>query len=151
MVIYIDADACPVKEDTFKVAKRYQLTVHVVSGVAIHLPKADWILPAVAGPGFDAVDNWIAEHAKENDIVVTADILLADRVIKNSVFVIDPRGRILDADNIGDARATRELLSELRQRGEIGLGPAKMGKNNRSNYLSSLDELINLVMKRQRP
>ena len=143
--IYVDADACPVKEHTFKVAKRYQLKVLVVSRVPIFLPKADWIVPVVAGEGFDAVDDWIAADIKKDDIAVTNDLLLAERCLKQEARVIDPRGRILDADNIGDALATRELLAELRQRGEIGLGPAKMGKKNQSNYLSSLDTVIQSV------
>lgn len=143
--LYIDADACPVKEDTFRVAKRYSWKVWVVSRVAIHLPIADWILPVVAGDGFDKVDDWIAEHIDTNDIVVTGDLLLAERCIKKSARVIDPRGRLLDSDNISEALSMRELMSELRQRGEIGLGPAKMGKKNKSNYSAQLDELINKV------
>lgn len=143
--IYIDADACPVKEHTFKVAKRYSWNVYVVSRVAIFVPRADWILPIVAGDGFDKVDDWIVEHIGANDIVVTGDILLADRCVKKAARVIDNRGRILDEDNIAEAVAMRELVTELRQRGEIGLGPAKMGKKQHSNYLSSLDELINRI------
>lgn len=143
--IYIDADACPVKEDTFRVAKRYGLKVVVVSRVPIHLPMADWILPVVAGDGFDRVDDCIVEKIGAKDIVVTGDLLLADRCIKKSARVIDPRGRILDEDSIAEALSMRELLSELRQRGEIGLGPPKMGKKHKSNYLSSLDELINRI------
>lgn len=143
--IYIDADACPVKEQTFKVAKRYSWKVFVVSRVPIFLPRADWILPVIAGDGFDKVDDCIVERIGKNDIVVTGDILLADRCVKKEARVIDNRGRILDADNIAEAVAMRELVSELRQRGEIGLGPAKMGKKHQSNYLASLDELINRV------
>ncbi len=143
--IYIDADACPVKEDTFRVAKRYGLKVFVVSRVPIHLPIADWIVPVVAGDGFDRVDDWIVEKIAAGDIAVTGDILLAQRCIEKSGRAIDPRGRILDADNISEAVSMRELLSELRQRGEIGLGPAKMGKKHKSNYLSALDELIHRI------
>ena len=133
------------KEQTFRVAKRYDWKVYVVSRVAIFLPRADWILPIVAGEGFDKVDDWIVEHIGKDDIVVTGDILLAQRCIQKEGRVIDNRGRILDADNIDETVAMRELLSELRQRGEIGLGPAKIGKKQHSNYLSSLDELINRV------
>jgi uncharacterized protein len=143
--IYIDADACPVKEDTFRVAKRYGLKVMVVSRVPIHLPIADWILPVVAGDGFDRVDDWIVEHIGEKDIAVTGDILLADRCIQRSAHVIDPRGRVFDAENISEALSMRELLSDLRQRGEIGLGPPKMGKKHKSNYLSALDEMIHRI------
>ena len=143
--IYIDADACPVKEQTFRVAKRYDLKVFVVSRVPIFLPRADWIVPIVAGEGFDRADDWIVEHIQKGDIVVTGDILLAERCVKKEASGIDPRGRVFDENTIAEAVAMRELLSELRQRGEIGLGPARMGKKNQSNYLAALDELINRV------
>ena len=148
--IYIDADACPVKEDTFRVAKRYALKVFVVSRVPIFLPKADWILPVVAGDQFDAVDDWIEAHIQKDDIVITNDILLAARCLKKESRVLDTRGRVFDEDNIGEALAHRELASELRQRGELGLGPKKMVGKHRSNYNSALDELINAVRKAQR-
>ena len=134
--IYIDADACPVKEQTFKVAKRYALKVYVVSAVPIFLPKADWILSIVVGKDFDAVDNWIAEKMSPHDIVVTNDIPLAARVVERGGKVIDPRGKILDEENIGEAVAYRELSAELRQRGELNLGPKKMGKSHQSNFLA---------------
>lgn len=148
--IYIDADACPVKEDTFRVAKRYDLKVWVVSNSPMHLPRAPWIEPVVVGNQFDAADDWIDEHIKPFDIVVTNDILLAARCLKKEARVIDPRGHVYTEDNIGDALSTRELMSELRQRGELNLGPKKMGKNHRSNFLSSLDKIINAVLKELR-
>jgi uncharacterized protein len=144
-VIQIDADACPVKEDIFRIAKRYSWNVWVVSRVPIFLPRAEWIVPVVAGDGFDKVDDWIVENLARNDIVVTGDLLLADRCIKKLARVIDPRGRVLDEDNIAESLSMRELLSELRQRGEIGLGPPKMGKKHKSSFSSALDELINKV------
>ena len=143
VVIYVDADACPVKEHIFRVAKRYSLKVIVVSNTAIFLPRADWILPVVVTKDFDAVDNWIESKVQPRDIVVTNDILLAARVLKKEARAIDPRGKIFTQDNIGESVATRELLSELRQRGELGLGPKKMGKKHSSHFLSALDELIN--------
>ena len=143
--IYIDGDACPVKEHTFKVAKRYSLKVFVVSNREIFLPKADWIIPIIAEKTFDAVDNWIAEQVKENDIVITNDLLLAERCVRKQARVLDPRGKILDEENIGEAVSMRELLSELRQRGALDLGPKKMGTAHRSKFLSSLDILINKV------
>lgn len=149
-VIYIDADACPVKEDIYRVAKRYGLTVHVVTRVPIHVPRADWILPAVAGDGFDAVDDWIDAHTGTNDIVITNDILLAARCLKRGSRVLDPRGKIYDDENIGDALATRELMAELRQRGEMNLGPKKMGKTHRSSFLSALDLVINQALRSSR-
>ncbi len=143
--VYLDADACPVKEDTFKVAKRYGLKVFAVSNVPLMLPRADWILPVVTGKDFDAVDNWIAEHVTKDDIVITNDILLAERCVRKEARVLNPRGHVYDHDNIGEAVSMRELMSELRQRGAMDLGPKKMGKNHRSNYLSSLDQVINAV------
>ena len=145
--IYIDADACPVKDETYRVAKRYSLQVVVVSHHALVVPKADGIVPIVVAQGFDAVDNWIEAEAAAFDIVITNDILLAERCIKKGALVTDPRGRILDENNIGEAVVRRELLDELRQRGEIGLGPQKHGKKQNSNFLSSLDTLINRAKK----
>lgn len=150
MEIYIDADACPIKEDTLRVAKRYNLKVFVVSNSPKRLPNETWIEEIIVSKDFDAADNWIAEHAKKDDIVITNDLLLAGRCVKNEARVIDPRGKILDEDNIGDALSTRELMSELRQRGELGLGPKKMGKSHRSAFLSGLDNLINAILKQRR-
>lgn len=141
--LYLDADACPVKEDAYRVAERYTLKVFVVANREIFVPKNPRIEMVNAGPGFDAVDDWIAAHVGANDIVVTNDLLLAERCIAKEARVLDPRGRVLDAENIGDALSMRELLSELRQRGEIGLGPAKMGKKNKSNFRAALDTLVN--------
>lgn len=145
--LYLDADACPVKEDAYRVAERYQLKVFVVANREIFVPKNPRIVMVDAGSGFDAVDDWIASHVGRKDIVVTNDVLLAERCIRNEALVCDPRGRILDAENIGEALAMRELLSELRQRGAIGLGPARMGKKNKSSFRASLDTLVNLARK----
>lgn len=145
--VYIDADACPVKEQTFKVAKRYELKVVAVSNVPIHLPRADYIEAVVVGNQFDAVDDWIDSHVQPNDIVVTNDLLLAARILKREARVIEPRGRVLTDETIGDALATRELMAELRQRGEMNLGPSKTQKKHTSNYLDSLDRLINAAIR----
>ncbi len=145
--IYVDGDGCPVKEDVYNVAKRYSLHVFMVCNSAMRIPKASHIEPVVVGAHFDAVDDWIAEHVQPNDIVVTNDLLLADRCIKKTARVIDPRGKILDEDNIGEALATRELMTSLRQSGEIFGGPKPKTPKHRSNFLSSLDELINLALR----
>jgi len=145
--VYIDADACPVKEDTFRVAKRYGLRVLVVCNRAIVVPRAPWIELVVAGSGFDAVDEWIVGHVAKNDIVVTSDILLAARLIERGARPLDPRGRLFTEDNIGEVKALRHLADELRQRGALDLGPKKMGTKHRSTFLSSLDELINAVLR----
>ncbi len=146
--LYLDADACPVKEDAYRVAERYSMKVFVVANREIVIPKNPRIELVVAGQAFDAVDDWIATHVGARDIVVTNDILLAARCIEREALVLDPRGRVLDSENIGEALAMRELLSELRQRGELGLGPAKMGKKNKSNFRASLDSLVNAARKK---
>lgn len=145
--LYLDADACPVKEDAYRVAERYALKVFVVANREIFVPKNPRIVQINAGGGFDAVDDWIAAHVGTKDIVVTNDLLLAQRCIEKEALVLDPRGRVLDADNIGEALAMRELLSELRQRGEMGLGPARLGKKNKSNFRAALDSLVNAARK----
>lgn len=141
--IYLDADACPVKEDAYRVAERYSLKVFVVANREIFIPKNPRIERVVAAGGFDAVDDWIAAHVGAKDIVVTNDLLLASRCLEKDALVVDPRGRVLDKDNIGEALAMRELLQELRHRGELGLGPAKLGKKNKSNFRQALDSLVN--------
>ncbi len=148
--IYIDADACPVKEHTFRVAKRYGLKVFVVSNSSIVVPAAEWIEAVVVGSAFDAVDDWIEGKVTEDDIVITNDLLLTARCLKKGARVMNPRGKVYTDENIGDALSTRELMSELRQRGVLDLGPTKMGKNHRSSFLSALDQEINAAMKKKR-
>lgn len=148
--IYLDADASPVKEDTFRVSKRYGLRVYVVSNRPIFLPKADYIIPIVVENEFDAVDHYIAGRATKGDIVITNDILLAERCLKNEARVINPRGKVYDVDNIGEALATRELLQELRQRGDLNTGPSKKKKEHHSSFLSALDLVINQIKKANR-
>lgn len=148
--IFIDADACPVKEDTYRVAKRYQLNVIVVANSPIVVPIADWIEMVTVASGFDAVDHWIVEKLEAGDIVITNDVLLAARCIEKGAVVVDPRGRVLDEDNIGEAVAHRELMAELRERGALNLGPKKMGKKQHSSFLGSLDTVINRQRNRRR-
>lgn len=147
MEIYVDADACPVKESVFKVAARYQLKVHVVSNHPKILPKSELIIPVIVEKRFDAVDDWIASNIQKHDLVITNDVLLADRCIKAGALAIDPRGKILDENNIGEALSMRELLSELRQRGDLQTGPKAMGKKHQSNFLANLDKVINRLKK----
>ena len=147
--IYIDADACPVKEDTFRVAKRYHLKVIVVSNSPLSLPRAEWIVPVVVGSGFDAVDDWIETQIQKQDVVITNDLLLAARCLKKEVRVLDPRGKILTEDNIGDALMHREFMYELRQMGSMKTGPKQMGKKHRSSFLSALDQVINKIRNNQ--
>ena len=127
------------KEDTYRIAKRYGLKVYVVANQPKQVPRADWIIPVLVGSAFDSVDDWIDGQVKKDDIVLTNDILLAARVLKKGARAIDPRGKILTEENIGDAVAGRELMYELRQMGALDLGPKKMGKSHRSSFLSGLD------------
>jgi uncharacterized protein len=148
MEIYVDADACPVKESVFKVASRYQLKVYLVSNHPKLVATAENIVQVTVEKKFDAVDDWIASHIQWNDLVITNDILLADRCIKIGALAIDPRGKILDENNIGEALSMRELLSELRQRGDLQTGPRSMGKKHHSHFLANLDQVIHRLKKR---
>ncbi|MGZ3723288.1 MAG: YaiI/YqxD family protein [Bdellovibrionales bacterium] len=140
--IYIDADGCPVKDETYKVAERYKLKVYVVANKPLNIPFDARIQMCTVSGGFDAADDWIVEKAGVGDIVVTADILLADRCVKKQVRVLGHKGNEFTEDNVGDAVATRELMTHLRQTGESKGGPAPMNKTDRSQYLGKLDQII---------
>ena len=141
--IYIDADACPVKDETYKVAARYKLKVYVVANQRISTPQDELIESVVVKGAFDAADDWIVEHAQKNDIVITADILLAERCVKKQAKALGHKGLEFTEDNVGSAVANRELMQNLRQMGEMRGGPAPMDQKARSKFLAKLDELIN--------
>jgi uncharacterized protein YaiI (UPF0178 family) len=145
LTIFIDADGCPVKDETYKVATRYGLSVWVVANKYQKTPPSPLIKAIVVEQGFDKADDWIAEHAGAGDIVVTADIPLAGRCIANGASAIGPKGREFTPDSIGNSLATRALMDQLRQMGEMTGGPAPMGQKDRSRFLSSLDELVNRI------
>jgi uncharacterized protein YaiI (UPF0178 family) len=145
MAIYIDADACPVKDEIYRVARRYGIKVHVVANAPMRVPQEDLIELVVVKGGFDAADDWIVEHAGPGDIVVTADIPLADRCLHRQARVLSPRGDEFTEDAIGSALATRALLDMLRQSGEFAGGPSPFAKADRSRFLSKLDNLIHAV------
>ncbi len=145
MKIFIDADACPVKDEVYRVAERYKLEVLVVANQWMNVPMSSLIEMKVVSGSFDAADNWIVEHSEANDIVVTADILLADRCVKKSVRVIGPKGEEFTEDNIGSAVAGRELMENLRHMGEMRGGPAPMDKKARSRFLGTLDQVIQSI------
>ncbi len=147
--IYIDADACPVKPEIYRVAQRYGLKVFVVSNSYMNVPRNPLIERVVVSDSFDAADNWIAEHAGPGDIVVTADIPLADRSLKAGAAVIGSTGVPFTTSSIGMAMANRELLSNLRAMGEVTGGPRPMTDRDRSRFLSALDETIQKI-RRQR-
>ena len=145
MPIYIDADACPVKEEVYRVARRYGIKVFVVANAPIRVPTEDLIELVVVRGGFDAADDRIVEGVAAGDIVITTDIPLADRCLRAGARVLGPKGDEFTEDAIGDALATRALLDMLRQSGEFGGGPAPFAKADRSRFLGKLDELIHAV------
>ncbi|MFA6033156.1 MAG: YaiI/YqxD family protein [Myxococcota bacterium] len=143
--IYIDGDACPVKNETFRVAQRYSLMVYVVVNRAMRVPAGPMVRLVVVPGGFDAADDWIAGHAERGDLVITADIPLAARCIANGARVLGVKGREFTEAGIGDAIATRTLMDTLRQMGEVTGGPAAMDNKSRSRFLSKLDEMVNAL------
>jgi len=141
--IFVDADACPVKEEAARVAKRCGLAVTYVSNSAMRIPEQDGARLVVVDGQCDAADDWIVEHLQKNDIVITADIPLAYRSVKGGARVLDFTGRILSEANIGEVLATRDLMRELRDAGTVtGGGPASFQKQDRSRFLHSLDQII---------
>ena len=144
--IFIDADACPVKDETYKVATRYKLKVVVVANQFINIPLDPMIQMEVVSGSFDAADDWIVETSKACDIVVTSDILLAQRCVAKRVRALSPKGEEWTEDNIGSAVASRELMQNLRHMGEHR-GPAPMDKRHRSQFLNKLDQIIQSVKK----
>jgi uncharacterized protein YaiI (UPF0178 family) len=150
MHIFVDADACPVKDEVYRVAQRYSLAVTLVANSWMRVPQNKFIRLEVVSDGFDAADDWIAEQAAQDDIVITADIPLANRCLTKSARVLGPSGKPFTEDNIGSALATREILSELRDLGEIGGGPPPFSKRDRSLFLQQLDQIINAVLKKRR-
>lgn len=140
--ILVDADACPVKEEVYKVAYRLEVPVVIVSNSYLRIPQHPLLSRIVVSDGFDAADDWIAEAADANSVVVTADILLADRCIKAGAAVIGPNGKPFTANMIGSAVATRAIMADLRAGGDIIGGPAPFAKADRSRFLSSLDQAL---------
>jgi len=147
--IYVDADACPVKEEVYRVAGRYGLEVTLVANSWMRIPEERWIALEVVGDGPDVADDWIVEHVQPDDIVITADILLASRCLKKGAWVIGTTGKPFTEDNIGLAVATRDLLSELRGTGEITGGPPPLTKRDRSRFLQQLDNGIQFLRRKQ--
>ena len=147
--IFVDADACPVKQEVYRVAVRYRLEVTLVANSWMRIPDERWIALEVVEDGFDAADDWIVEHVQPHDIVVTADIPLANRCLKAGACVIGTTGNPFTEENIGQAVATRDLLSELRGAGEITGGPPPLKKRDRSRFLQQLDEVIQKIRRKQ--
>ena len=141
--IFVDADACPVKEEVYKVALRHSVKVMVVANMALRVPVHPLISRAVVSDGFDAADDWIAERAGAGTVVVTGDILLAERCLKAGATVIAHNGKLFTVASIGSAIATRAIMADLRA-GADGIlgGPAPFAKADRSRLLSALDEAL---------
>lgn len=150
MTVYVDADACPVKAEVYRVAGRYGLRVKVVANAPLRV-LADSLVEMIVCPGFGAADDWIAERAGPGDIVITADIPLAARCLAAGARVLDPRGKPFTDADIGATLATRDLMDELRQGGAVTGGPAPMTMKDRSRFLSKLDEMITAVRRAHRP
>ncbi len=145
--IFIDADACPVKQEVYRVAERHALKgaalkVFVVSNSPIAVPRDRFVERVVVGSGMDEADNWIAERARADDIVITADVPLASRCVKAGAEVIAPNGRAFTKDSIGLTLAMRNLMDSLRSAGEITGGPKPFSPRDRSAFLSALDQAI---------
>ena len=147
--IFVDADACPVKQEVYRVAKRYGLNVTLVAASWMRIPESSWLALEVVGEGLDVADDWIVEHAETDDIVITADVHLAARSLEKGAYVLGPKGKPFTDDNIGSALATRDLLFDLREMGEITGGPPPFAKQDRSRFLQQLDQAINAILRKR--
>ena len=141
--IYVDADACPVKDEIYRVAKRYEVPVPLVANSWMRIPDDASVELEVVGDGFDAADDWIVERVSANEIVITTDIPLAALCLEKGAHVLGPKGRVFTEESIGDALANREVSSQLREHGLTSGGPAPFGKKDRSRFLQRLDDAIN--------
>ena len=147
--ILVDADACPVKDEIYRVAFRREVPVRVVSNSRIRVPDHPLIERVLVSDAFDAADDWIADKANARTVVVTGDILLADRCLKAGATVIGPNGKPFTAASIGTAIATRAIMADLRAGGDVIGGPAPFAKTDRSRFLQALDEaLVRLAVDR---
>ena len=147
--IFVDADACPVKQEIYRVAKRHGLGVTLVAGSRMRIPDDDKVTLKLVDQRLDAADDWIEEHAEADDIVITGDIPLAARCLARGAYVLGSTGKPFTDDNIGTALATRDLLTELRQTGEVTGGPPPFDKRDRSRFLERLDKAIHTIRRRQ--
>ena len=150
LIVYIDADACAVKDEVYRVARRYQMRVIVVAKSTLFVPT-DPLVELMVRSGFGEVDDWIAEQAGLGDIVITTDIPLAARCLAKEARAIGPKGNPFTDNDIGEALAMRNLMNELRQDGSAKGGPAAMTPKDRSRFLSMLDETINAVRRAHPP
>jgi uncharacterized protein len=143
--ILVDADACPVKQEVYRVAKRFGLKVMLVANSPMNLPQEDGISLVVVNGQMDAADDWIVNHAARNDIVITGDIPLAARCLKIGARVLEPRGYVFTETSIGNSLANRDIMTYLRNTGIETSGPASFKKRDRSLFLQSLDKVIRAI------
>jgi len=148
--IFVDADACPVKDEVYKVAARYGLKTFVVSNSFMMIPRSPLVEQVVVDAGPDVADDWIAERIAPGDIAVTNDIPLAERVLRSGGAAIAPTGKPFTADSIGGAIAQRALMEQLRSTGDFLGGPKAFDRNDRSRFLQALDEAIQKEKRRRR-
>jgi uncharacterized protein len=147
MPIYVDGDACPVKNEVYQVARRHGVKVLVVANASMWVPREESIELVVVPGGFDAADDWIVERIGPGDLAITTDIPLAERALVKGARVLGPKGHLFTEDSIGEALATRALLDMLRQGGDFKAagGPAPFNKTDRSRFLSKLDEILHAI------
>jgi uncharacterized protein YaiI (UPF0178 family) len=145
--IFVDADSCPVKNEVYRVARRYGLDVTLVTARWFRVPSEPWLHLEVVKEtgGLDAADDWIVERIGPGDILVSEDIILASRCLEKDARALNPRGRVFTPHTIGEALATRELMADLREAGEVTGGPAPFEKGDRSRFLQRLDEIVNAL------
>jgi uncharacterized protein YaiI (UPF0178 family) len=149
--IFVDADACPVKPEVYRVAERYGLKVYVVANSFMAVPRHELIERVIVPEGSDIADDWIVERAGANDIVITADIPLAGRCVRNKATVIGPTGKPFTDDSIGMALATRDLLTDLRSAGATTRGPPPLSRQDLSRFLSALDLAVVRLQRKLNP
>ncbi len=145
--IFVDADACPVKQEISRVARRHGLSVTLVSNAWMRIPQETYLTLVVVDGQFDSADDWIVDHVAGNDIVVSADIPLASRCLQKGARVLAPNGRIFTEDSIGDALASRAISAHLRELGTITGGPAPFEKRDRSRFLQHLEEVVQAALR----
>jgi uncharacterized protein len=147
ITIYVDADACPVKNESIKVAKRYGLKIYLVSNFKMKIPKDELVETVIVNDHLDAADDWIVEHISNKDIAVSADVPLASRCLKKGARVLDPNGRVFTEESIGEALAHRDLMTYLRDLGNITGGATPRKKRDSSRFLQRLDDLIQAILR----
>jgi len=147
--IFVDADACPVKQEIYRVAKRYSLKVTLVAASWMRVPESSRVSLEVVGDDPDAADDWIVEQVETDDIVITGDVPLAARSLEKGAYVLGHKGKPFTNENIGPALGTRDLLAELRLMGEITGGPPPFSKRDRSLFLQQLDQAINAIRRKR--